>query len=150
MSYLKPVLQPLKGECRSTQSLVDCKYEGDNEGKPVLRFSIAIANIGNGPLHIILGEGRTENGKTIAPATQRIYKDNGEFEEKDVGFFEQHEEIDRFGERMIHWHYDGIASLELVKENGDKVSESEKDGYCLAIADQYSNLPNSPRDFSIL
>jgi len=146
MNYLKPVLQPLKGECKSTQSLVDCKYDSDKQGKPILSYSIAIANIGDGPLHIILGEPRTENGKTIAPAIQRIYKDNGEYEEKDVGIFEQHEEIDRFGNKMVHWHYEGIASMHLLDEKGNIVSESGKDGYCLADSYQYSNLPNSPQD----
>jgi hypothetical protein len=143
MSYLKPILQPLKGECRSTSSLVDCEYKV-RDGKPILSFSIAIANVGNGPLHIILGDTKEENGKTVAPAIQRMYKDNGEYEEKDVGFFEQHEEVDKFGMKMVHWHYEGIASMHLLNGNGDIVSESGKEGYCLADSFQYLNLPNSP------
>jgi len=57
LSYLKPILQPLKGQCRSTYSLVDCEYK-IKSGKPVLSFSIAIANIGNAPLYIILGDSK--------------------------------------------------------------------------------------------
>jgi len=143
LSYLKPILQPLKGQCRSTYSLVDCEYK-IKSGKPVLSFSIAIANIGNAPLYIILGDSKEENGKTIAPAWQRIYKDNGGYEEKDVGFFEQHKEIDNLGMSMIHWHYEGIAAMSLLNGNGDIVSESGKEGYCLADSFQYMNLPNSP------
>jgi hypothetical protein len=145
VSYLKPILQPLKGECRSTYSLVDCVYK-IKDGKPVLSFSIAIANVGSGPLHIILGDIVEKNGKTVAPAIQRIYKDDGNYEEKDVGFFEQHEEVDRFGMKMIHWHYEGIASMQLLNRDGDMVSESGKEGYCLADSFQYLNLANSPQE----
>jgi hypothetical protein len=142
MTDLKPVLVPLKGEFGSNASLSDCEYSNDKEGKPIVTFSIAIANIGRGPLFIILGEPLPPdgNGKIVAPAKQRIFTDDGGYKDKDVGFFERHEEPD-----MVHWHYEGLASMDLVNKDGQALATSEKEGYCLADSFRYNgNLPKSP------
>jgi len=142
LTDLIPVLAPLKGAFGSNASLSDCEYSKDKEGKSIVTFSIAIANIGKGPLHIILGQPLPpdENGKVVAPAKQRIFSHDGGYRDQDVGFYERHEEPD-----MVHWHYDGLASMDLVNKDGKVVATSEKEGYCLADSFRYNgNLPNSP------
>jgi hypothetical protein len=141
MSDLRPVLVPLKGWFGNDASLSDFEYREDMNGKPLLVFSICIANTGRGPMHIILGSPQTEGNKTIAPATQRIFNDEGGYTEKDVGFFERHvEELDH-----VHWHYADLASMDLIDGNGEVKNTSKKAGYCLADSFRYkSDLQNSP------
>lgn len=141
MSDQRPVLVPLKGFFGSHASLSDCAYREEN-GKPVLAFSIAVANTGTGPLYIVLGDPRQDGkGKTVAPATQRIFNDVGEYREKDVGVFERHEEE----QGHFHWHYADLAKMELLNNEGIVVNKSNKEGYCLADTFRYNgNLPNSP------
>jgi hypothetical protein len=38
------------------RSLLDCAQSHDESGKPIIRFSIAVANIGNGQLYLVFGE----------------------------------------------------------------------------------------------
>ncbi len=33
---------------------------------------------------------------------------------------------------MVHWHYEGLASMDLVDKDGKVISKSDKEGYCLA------------------
>jgi Lysyl oxidase len=140
MSDLKPVLVPLKGWFGSHASLSDFEYRQDTDGKPILIFSICIANTGRGPLHIILGEPQNDGGKIVAPAKQRIFSNDNRYSDKDVGVFERHEEPGH-----VHWHYEGLASMDLVNKDGQVVATSKKEGYCLADSFRYnSNLPNSP------
>jgi len=140
MTDLLPVLKPLKGEIGNNASLSDCEYDHDDKGKPTISFSIAIANPGRGPLHITLGAPQDDGGRTVAPAKQRIFNDEGGYREIDVGFFERHQEPDH-----VHWHYAGLASMELVNKDGKVVATSKKEGYCLADSFQYdSSLPKSP------
>jgi hypothetical protein len=142
MTDLIPILVPLKGSFGSNASLSDCEYDHDKQGKPIVTFSIAIANIGRGPLHVILGQQLPpdENGKVLAPAKQRIFSNDGKYRDEDVGFFERHDEPD-----MVHWHYEGLASMDLVDKDGKVISTSDKEGYCLADSFRYNpNLANSP------
>jgi hypothetical protein len=148
MSELLPKLEPLKGDYDDVhKSLVDCTYvENDPEtGGPTIRFSIAIANTGKGPLYVTLGAIKKENGKEIAPAKQKIFNENGQFREVDVGYFELHRhEHPGAPHDHPHWHYDGLASLELVDEVGQIVAKSGKDSYCVVDVFKYQNLPDSP------
>jgi hypothetical protein len=140
MSELRPVLVPLKGWFGSSASLSDFEYREDKNGKPILIFSICIANIGTGPMHIILGKPQGKGKKIIAPATQRIFNDENGYTDTDVGFFERHDELGH-----VHWHYGGLASMDLVNGNGQIKATSKKEGYCLADSFRFnSNLPNSP------
>lgn len=136
-----PLLKPLRGDFGGGhRSLVDYKICRDNEGKLTLRFSIAIANVGSGDLNIVLGEPQQIGGKTRAPAKQIIPQDDGGQREVDVGFYDRHEE--QHGDHgHIHWHYNGLATLELVTKDGKKVNESNKEGYCLADSFPYPNYP---------
>ena len=142
MTDLIPILVPLKGSFGSYASLSDCQYDHDEQNKPIVTFSIAIANIGRGRLHIILGQQLPpdKDGKVLAPAKQRIYSNDGKNRDENVGFFERHDEPG-----MVHWHYDGLASMELVEKNGNVIRKSDKEGYCLADSFRYNpNLENSP------
>jgi lysyl oxidase len=140
MADLIPVLSPLKGELGGNKiSLTDCEYDYNDNEEPILRFSIAIANIGKGPMYIILGDPKLDP-KGRAPAKQRILNDNNGYKEVDVGFFERHEKPDH-----VHWHYDDLASMEIVNKDGQVVATSDKEGYCLTDSFRYDdNLPNSP------
>jgi hypothetical protein len=148
MNELLPKLVPLKGRFDSIhQSLVDCKYYDDDieTNGPKLRFGIAIANTGKGPLHIILGDVKSENGEKIAPAKQRIFNDNGEFRDVDVGYFKLHEELGHH-----HWHYKGLASLELLNKDSEVAAYSKKDSYCVVDVFKYRDLPNTPESAKFL
>jgi hypothetical protein len=146
LTDLIPKLVPLKGIYNAeigAISLCDCSFSHDAKtGVPILKFSIAIANIGRGPLHIVLGDlHNNKNGKQTAPANQVIYDEHGGTREVGVGEFELHihEEHD-----MRHWHYDGLASLDLVNDDDLIVERSKKDGYCVIDYFKYQDLPNAP------
>lgn len=146
MSYLVPKLKPLKGEFGNVRSLIDCKYDFDNvTGKPIVRFSIVIANIGKGPLYITLGNSQNNNGTVVAPAKQIISAVNGANKEEDVGFFERYEEDDGLGHTHIHWIYRDLASLDLLDGTGAIKKSSRKEGYCVIDSFKFRELPNSPR-----
>jgi Lysyl oxidase len=142
MGYLIPTLEPLKGKFGSVYSLIDCKYSQDAKRKPILKFSIAVANIGNGPLHVRLGEQQNDNGRIVAPGIQRIHNDDSGYNEEDIGFFERHEHT-VLGHTHVHWHYRDLASLDLVS-NEQVISSSRKEGYCVVDSFKYRDLPSSP------
>ena len=146
LTYLMPTLEPLKGEFAESRyySLVDCEYTRDNKGKPILKFSIAVANTGKGPLHIILGEQqKCPDGRIVAAGTQRLFSDDGSYKEEDIGFFERHEHT-LLGHTHVHWHYRGLASLDLVNNNGQVIASSRKEGYCVLDSFKFRELPGSP------
>src|SRR5688500_6667644 len=91
MKELLPKLVPLKGDFDTHRSLVDCFYQPNDPitGGPTIRFSLGIANVGEGPLNLILHNIREENGKIKASARQRIHKDDGTYREVDVLDFER-------------------------------------------------------------
>ncbi len=150
MNELLPKLIPLKGSEKEFDgehtSLYEIEYhQYDQEThKETIRFSIAIGNVGRGPLHMILGDEETENGEIIASARQRIYQDNGEFREVDVGFVEKHIHQGHAGHDQPHWHYDGLASLDLLDEENRVIARSQKTGYCVVDVFKFQNFPNSP------
>lgn len=145
MIDLIPKLVPLKGIFNAeigAVSLCDCSFSRDHiTGIPLLKFSIAIANVGDGPLHIVLGDIQNEDGRQVAPAKQLIYDEHQTPKEVDVGFFELH--IDEEHHHR-HWHYEGLASLDLVNEDDSVVASSKKDGYCVIDYFRYLSSPKSP------
>ena len=142
MNDLLPLLKPLKGNFGGIKSLEDYKV-CRHEGKLVLRFSIAIANVGVEDLHVVLGNPHEKNGRIYAPAKQIIKQDDGGTREIDVGFFERHEEQEVPGHVHVHWHYPGLASLDLVSKDGLIAASSEKEGYCVIDSFRYPNFPVS-------
>jgi hypothetical protein len=146
LNKLLPELKPLKGIFdaeRGYASLSDVIYrinDPETHG-PTLRCGIAISNIGKGDLHIILGDVIEINGKKFAPAKQRIFNDDDSFTDVDVGNFEMHIEPEH---DQPHWHYEGLAKLELFDDKGTKVKEGDKDSYCVADTFKYSELLHSP------
>jgi hypothetical protein len=137
---MSALLKPLKGNFGGIKSLEDYAICRDDEGKLVLRFSIAIANVGMEDLHIVLGELQQIDGKTFASAKQIIKQDDGETREVDVGLFERNEEQDGSGHSHVHWHYPNLASLALVNESGEIVASSKKEGYCVIDSFRYPNF----------
>ena len=145
MNELKPRLVPLK-EVEGPGGIIklaDLDYVTRIFGAngPVLKFPVAIGNEGQAPLYIILGNIENRNGKKVAAAKQRIYYDNNTFQYIDVGYFEEHIEI---GHEHPHWHYNGIASIELLDLDNNIVMNSKKNSFCVADEFKYKNLPNSP------
>jgi Lysyl oxidase len=138
MKDLLPLLKPLKGSFGGHSSLEDYEICRNDEGKLILRFSIAIANVGSEDLHIVLGDPQKIDGKTVAPGKQIIKQDDGGQREVDIGFFEEYEHEEIAGMSHIHWHYKDLARLELVnKKDGQTVAKSDKEGYCVADLFRY-------------
>jgi hypothetical protein len=133
---LLPKLIPLNGDFNSYKSLIDCFYEPNDtiSGDQVLRFSHAIANVGDGPLHIILEDIRAELGRHVASAKQQIYNERGEIaREINIGNFERiHYDI------HDAWTYPGLASFGLYEEYG-MAAIGKKTHYCMA---DIFKLPN--------
>lgn len=77
----------------ATSKLLDI-YPSNEEGKDLLRFTNAIANIGKGPLYV--HSERTLNTNSDAPeskATQYIFDETGKkIDEHDIGIFVFHPE----------------------------------------------------------
>lgn len=142
MADLLPLLKPLKGNYGGYKSLVDHQICRDKEGKLILRFSIAIANIGTGDLRVVLGEPQEIGGRTVAYAKQIIKQDNGSHREAEVGLFERHKGLDDLGNVHYHWHYKDLASLDLVDKNGVTAASSKKEGYCVIDSFPYPNFAN--------
>jgi hypothetical protein len=146
MTFLIPTIEPLNGKFVDNRyySLVDCEYRRDNKRKPILKFSIAVANTGRGPLHVILGEQQKDaKGRIVAPGVQRIFSDDGNYKEEDVGFFERHEHT-VLGHTHVHWHYRDLASLDLLNNNEQVIGSSRKEGYCVVDSFKYRDLAGSP------
>ena len=134
MNELKPRLVPLK-EVEGPGGIIklaDLDYVTRIFGAngPVLKFPVAIGNEGQAPLYIILGNIENRNGKKVAAAKQRIYYDNNTFQYIDVGYFEEHIEI---GHEHPHWHYNGIASIELLDLDNNIVMNSKKIHFVLLM-----------------
>ena len=138
MTDLLPLLKPLKGNYGGYKSLVDYQICRDEQGKLILRFSIAIGNIGVEDLHVVLGDPQDIEGRTVASAKQIIKQDDGSHREVDVGLFERIKGLDNH----YHWHYRNLASLDLVDKNGAIVASSKKDGYCVIDSFRFPNFPD--------
>src|SRR5215207_3560653 len=140
---LLPNIVPLKGKIDIFESLTDCYYSAFNAETrgPVLAFSTAIANIGKGPLHLVIGEERVEGkGERIAPATQRIFNINGGFRERHVGLFTLHE--DDVGNK--YWFLKNFESYTLLNSDGYIIARDKKKGFCMVDSVKYSSIPGSP------
>lgn len=89
-------------------------------GRQLLRFASAIANRGDGPLHIIAVE-RTEAGMVTV---QRIWTSSQAYRDEAAGTFVFHEGHD-------HMHLDGFEEYRLLDARGDQVAEANKVSFCL-------------------
>jgi hypothetical protein len=147
LTELLPLLKPLKGNFGGIKSLEDVTICRNDKGRLVIRFSISIANLGNGDLHVVLGEPETIDGKTRSPAKQIICQEDGSKSEITVGYFDRHIE-EEGGHTHTHWHYPNLASLDLINKDGIKVAESDKEGYCVIDSFRYPNFSiNRPQQF---
>lgn len=84
------------------------------EGKELLRFSNAIANIGQGPLYINSEKYLETNvGEQKSKATQFLFDRAGnKVDESVIGYFEFHPQHN-------HWHVEQFASYELYNAEDD-------------------------------
>lgn len=149
MTELLPLLKPLKGNFGGIKSLEDVSICRNEKGRLALRFSISIANIGKGDLHITLGEPETTDNKTRSPAKQIITQEDGGKSEINVGYFDKHVEQEPGGHTHTHWHYSNLASLDLINNDGKIVASSDKEGYCVIDSFKYPNFfPSRQKQFS--
>ncbi len=102
-----------------------------------LRFSARIWNSGAGPLELIAGE--VSRGQQNV--YQRIYSDDGSYQDELAGSFVWHQGHD-------HFHFEDFAVYTLQPVKGNSKRSSAKTSFCLmdsAIVDgQLPGAPNSP------
>lgn len=107
------------------------------EHERVLRFSTTILNRGPGPLELT-GEQDEETGELIT--TQRVLREDGDFEEELVGRFVYHQ-------GHAHWHIDDFVLLEIwtLDDNGEPdevVRSTGKRTFC--PVDEIPELDDAP------
>jgi len=117
------------------------KVPGPGSGTILLRFSNAIANLGDGELHIVAyrdsaSPSTVDLENDTIPAFQRILLDDGTFYDQLAGELLYHPE-------HHHFHFVGAALYRLRDADTDEIMlESPKISFCLAdvtVAD--SSLP---------
>lgn len=103
-------------------------------GKAELRFSFRSWNSGVGPFELIAGE-LAQGRQNVY---QRIYNDDGSYEDVLAGNFEWHS-------GHSHFHFDDYALYLLQKVTGNSQKTSAKTSFCLMDTDLVDGtLPGSP------
>jgi len=148
MTEFKPKLVPLKGTFPDVRnhnlkvnSLVDLWYTFDVENQPILTFSTAIANMGEGKLYVVIGNESVRNGERVAPAIQWVFNTEGGHREHNAGEFVFHTEEDGHS----HWHLRDFEGFDLLNDEGNKVvASSDKEGFCMVDSFKFSLIEGSP------
>jgi hypothetical protein len=101
-----------------------------------LRFSVRTWNSGAGPLELIAGE--VDKGRQYV--RQRIYDDDGNYEEHLAGKFEWHQGHN-------HFHFEDYALYTLQSVQGKSKRNSTKTSFCLMDTDLIDGqLPGAPKN----
>lgn len=122
------------------EPLVDPRIQLNQSGRKVLRFPGTFTNIGEGPLELI---GQKDSETNTTRATQRIYKKEGEPDERLVGNFVVHPTHN-------HWHFENFVEFELYsyKEDGslnEQLLTTGKMTFCIHdFAPSDESLPGKP------
>ena len=110
-------------------------------GKAELRFSFRSWNSGVGPFEMIAGE-LAQGRQNVY---QRIYNDDGTYEDVLAGNFEWHS-------GHSHFHFDDYALYLLQKVTGNSQKTSAKTSFCLMdtdlVDDTLPGVPDSPQYIS--
>jgi hypothetical protein len=101
--------------------------ERDEDGTDRLTFNAHEWNAGPAPLVV---EGFRRGSGEVMDAYQFFYRDGKEVGSTKTGSMEYHDAPEH-----DHWHFLDFASYELVKRNGDLVTTSGKQSWCLAPTD---------------
>lgn len=109
----------------------------DGTGTRILRFSTSVLNAGEGPLEMIGAEGAVA-GEIVA--TQRLMRDDGSLQERQVGRFLFHPEHE-------HWHVEDFTMLEVwtYDEQGEVdqlMASTGKATFC--AVDEVPELDHAP------
>jgi hypothetical protein len=99
----------------------------DEDGTNRLTFNANEWNAGPAPLVV---EGFRKGSAEVMDAYQFFYRDGKEVGSTKTGTMEYHDAPEH-----DHWHFLDFASYELVKKNGDVVTTSGKQSWCLAPTD---------------
>jgi hypothetical protein len=131
------------------QTMYDWRYGASRAwmpGKVLLRFSNAVANVGQGPLETYADQIVTNpvDGQEV-PVSQRIYQSTGGFITRPAGVLHYHDQGSHH-----HFHFEDFAQYNLRAVTpgngvGAIVRTGEKAGFCLR--DSYphnSGLPGAP------
>ncbi|GAA4692443.1 Lysyl oxidase [Promicromonospora umidemergens] len=105
----------------------------NEDGTDRLSFSAHEWNAGPAPLVV---EGYRKGSAEVMDAHQFFYRDGKEVGNAKTGTMEYHDAPEH-----DHWHFLDFASYELVKTNGDLVTTSGKQSWCL--------VPTDPVDLSV-
>ena len=105
----------------SMAKLIDLQQTKLSDGRPVLRYSTTIVNVGAGAFEV--------HGARTSPTemsqSQRIFDSTGTF--RDVV---TPGTMVFGGDGHNHWHVNELATSELFALNGNKVGTSNKRGFC--------------------
>jgi hypothetical protein len=101
--------------------------ETDEDGTDRLTFNAHEWNAGPAPLVV---EGFRRGSGEVMDAYQFFYRNGKEVGSTKTGTMEYHDAPEH-----DHWHFLDFASYELVKPNGDLVTTSGKQSWCLAPTD---------------
>ena len=101
-------------------------YVAYENGSRQLRFDTTFSNVGDGPMELY---GTPDAEKGVVVARQRLYKENGDFEEFQFGEFVYHP-----GHK--HWHVNRYALFEVlsIDEEGEPVellASTDKFSFCI-------------------
>jgi hypothetical protein len=113
----------------------------EQPGRVLLRLSTAIPNQGAGPLELIGGEVLDDGTQAVY---QRVYYDDGSYEDRLAGTFVYHPD-------HHHFHFEGYAEYRLrafTPEGGvgEVVAGGDKVSFCLVDVLPYNRkLPGFPR-----
>lgn len=99
-------------------------------GRTLLRFASAIANEGDGPLHVIAVNRTADGMETV----QRIWSDTNSYVDQPAGTFVHHDGHD-------HMHLEGFETYRLLDLDGSEVATANKVSFCLT--DSWSVDPDA-------
>ena len=117
---LLPDLRPVK------DTLMDHDLVKDpNTGHILLRFAGGIGNYGEGMLEIVGKRASTSSDENSMPAYQRLYREDGTYDEIQVGTLTYHPQ-------HHHYHFVNAIKYSLKDPSTGNVISAKKEAFCLA------------------
>ncbi|MFY3741548.1 MAG: hypothetical protein HMLIMOIP_002005 [Candidatus Nitrosomirales archaeon] len=117
---LLPDLRPVKNTLMDYDLVKDPKT-----GQILLRFAGGMGNYGEGTLEIVGKRASISSDKNSMPAYQRVYKEDGTFDEIQVGVLSYHPE-------HHHYHFVNAIKYSLTDPTTGNEISAKKEAFCLA------------------
>ena len=130
-----PVSPPLLPDLRVSEPH-ELYIQLGEDGIREIRFSTTIANMGDGPLEMI---GSFDEASGAVSTIQRIHREDGTINERDVGRFV-------FDDGHDHWHLEDFIVFELLSvtddgQPGEVLATTGKMTFCLADSHPVADPP---------